>query len=159
MIGGVDTFSETGGLAALRGPMAFGYQYVNVGDGDTGPVLIAGTEGTSLTGRVVTAPPGGRPTRPVQITLIPADVERSPFYELLDIPLHGYGDVYTDAELDRYAELEDLDPGWIDTLDRLAPRAALLDEESRLVPALEGLGWTTTLEAKGLSWLRPPPSG
>ena len=76
----------------------------------------------------------------------------------LDIPLHGYGDVYTDAELDRYEGLEDLDPGWTDTLARLAPRAALLDEDSRLVPALEGLGWTSALTADGLSWLRPPPS-
>lgn len=75
----------------------------------------------------------------------------------LDVPLHGYGDVYTEEELQRYADLDHLEPGWDDTVDRLAPRAALLPDDSALAYALERDGWSLQQRTKELVLLTPPP--
>ncbi|GAA1523990.1 hypothetical protein [Nocardioides humi] len=74
----------------------------------------------------------------------------------LDVPLHGYGDVYTDDELERYAGLARLEPGWDQTLARLAPRAALLPEDERLSYALRRDGWQVLQRSGDLVLLVPP---
>lgn len=74
----------------------------------------------------------------------------------LDVPLHGYGDVYTDAELDRYDDLEALVPGWDDTLADLSPAAALLPEDAPLTGGLSGLGWRVAQRDDDLVYLVPP---
>lgn len=74
----------------------------------------------------------------------------------LDVPLHGYGDVYTDAELERYDDLARLAPGWDDALADLAPDRALLPEDSALAYALTGRGWSVRRQAGELVLLAPP---
>lgn len=74
----------------------------------------------------------------------------------LDVPLHGYGDVYTDAELERYADLDRLKPGWDRTLADLSPQAALLSNDAPLAYALERDGWTVEQRTKELVLLAPP---
>lgn len=74
----------------------------------------------------------------------------------LDVPLHGYGDVYTDAELDRYDDLEALVPGWDATLAELSPTAALLPEDTPLAGGLRTLGWTVVQRDDDLVYLVPP---
>ncbi|GAA4095357.1 hypothetical protein ACFFOS_06335 [Nocardioides kongjuensis] len=76
----------------------------------------------------------------------------------LDIPLHGYGDVYTDAELERYADLDHLEPGWDRTLAALAPGAALLPNDAPLAYALERDGWSVEQRTEELVLLAPPAS-
>ncbi|GAA3665060.1 hypothetical protein GCM10022237_26360 [Nocardioides ginsengisoli] len=73
----------------------------------------------------------------------------------LDVPLHGYGDVYTDAELARYVDLGRLEPHWDDTLGRLHPAAALLPEDEPLTYALLELGWRVDQRAGDLVLLSP----
>lgn len=74
----------------------------------------------------------------------------------LDVPLHGYGDVYTETELERYADLDHLEPGWDRTVADLAPRVALLSEDSPLAYALRGRGWTVQQRTEELVLLVPP---
>ncbi|MDQ6524193.1 hypothetical protein RB608_11305 [Nocardioides sp. LHD-245] len=76
----------------------------------------------------------------------------------LEIPLHGYGDVYTDTELERYDDLARLAPGWDVTLARLAPDAALLPLDDPLAYALADRGWSLvqTGGEKPLVLLSPP---
>ncbi|TNM45081.1 hypothetical protein FHP29_04520 [Nocardioides albidus] len=76
----------------------------------------------------------------------------------LDVPLHGYGDVYTDAELEDYADLAALRPGWDTTLARLDPDAALMASDDRLTYALERDGWTVEQRSRDLVLLAPPVS-
>ncbi|KAB2808783.1 hypothetical protein F9L07_16920 [Pimelobacter simplex] len=76
----------------------------------------------------------------------------------LDVPLHGYGDVYTDAELDRYDDLERLVPGWDATLAQLSPTAALLPDDAPLAGGLRQAGWSVAQHAGDLVYLRPPPA-
>jgi hypothetical protein len=76
----------------------------------------------------------------------------------LDVPLHGYGDVYTDAELKRYVDLDRLNPHWDDTLARLDPAAALLPADEPLAYALLELGWRVDQRAGDLVLLSPVSS-
>ena len=73
--------------------------------------------------------------------------------------MHGYGDVFTDAELERNADLVRLAPGWDDLVADLAPDAALLDPDSSLGYAVEHqLGWTRVEGDHDYVLLTPPPS-
>ncbi len=74
----------------------------------------------------------------------------------LDVPLHGYGDVYTDAELDAYDDLVTLERGWQETLAGLGPDLALLPEDGRLAGALLDAGWREQQAAQGRVLLSPP---
>lgn len=74
----------------------------------------------------------------------------------LDIPMHGYGDVYTDAELNAYDDLFLLDPGWEDTLGDLGAHVALLPDDAPLAAALEERGWTTVKKDNDLVYLSEP---
>ncbi|MCX6401142.1 MAG: hypothetical protein NTX33_14585 [Propionibacteriales bacterium] len=74
----------------------------------------------------------------------------------LDVPMHGYGDVYTDDELEAYDDLFRLEPGWEDTLADLDAQVALLPEDSPLAAALAGRGWTVAEDSGDLVYLVPP---
>lgn len=76
----------------------------------------------------------------------------------LDVPIHGYGDVYTDAELDAYDDLERLEPGWEETLGTLGASVALLPEDHRLTAALQEHRWTVAETSDDLSYLVAPRS-
>lgn len=74
----------------------------------------------------------------------------------LDIPLHGYGDVYTDRELEDYDRLVKVEPGWEETIARLGSRVALLPEDAALAAALEGAGWQVVERADDRVLLAAP---
>ena len=60
----------------------------------------------------------------------------------LDFVMHGYGDMFTDAELERNFGLLTLQPGWDDDLRDLGVTHALLYNDGKLKYALvEQLGW------------------
>lgn len=77
----------------------------------------------------------------------------------LDVPMHGYGDVYTDDELEAYDELFRLEPDWEDTLEVLDPQVALLPEDTPLAAALEERGWRAAAASDDLVYLTPPQLG
>lgn len=74
----------------------------------------------------------------------------------LDVPLHGYGDVYTDEELEIYQALTDVAPGWDRTLADLGPAAAVLPGDLPLTHALVQRGWSVAQRAHDLVYLSPP---
>lgn len=57
----------------------------------------------------------------------------------LDFVVNGYGDLYTDAELDRNFRLDSTDPGWVAAVQETGARYALLDPGSRLAYGLQNL--------------------
>ncbi|MBS4752335.1 hypothetical protein KG112_05870 [Nocardioides sp. zg-ZUI104] len=77
----------------------------------------------------------------------------------LDVPIHGYGDVYTDAELEAYDDLARLEPGWKRTLERLGAQVALLPEDDRVAAALQDHGWQVVRTSDDLVYLVAPPAG
>lgn len=74
----------------------------------------------------------------------------------LDIPIHGYGDLYTDAELSAYHDLFGLRGDWHQALKAIAPDAALLPRAEPLTGALRGSGWTSADTVDDLVLLLPP---
>ena len=65
-------------------------------------------------------------------------------YPQLDLMMHGYGDTFTTAELDRNTGLLLLAPGWEQDLRASGARVALLRPTSRLAYALTGQeGWSS----------------
>lgn len=75
----------------------------------------------------------------------------------LDIVMHGYGDMFTAEEIQRNYGLGALDPGWVEDLDNLDVRNALLPTDSRLAYALITLlGWEEVVQDDGLVHLRAP---
>ncbi|MFC5728369.1 MULTISPECIES: hypothetical protein [Nocardioides] len=74
----------------------------------------------------------------------------------LEVPVHGYGDVYTDSELERLDDLFRLAPDWGDQVRKLHPDAALLPEDAPLRAALEERGWTESARAEGRVYLIAP---
>ena len=65
----------------------------------------------------------------------------------LDVLLHGYGDVFTDAELVRNAGISRLAPGWREEVASLDPDVALVDPDSALGYALVGDGGWQVVES------------
>lgn len=75
----------------------------------------------------------------------------------LDLVMHGYGDVFTDDELKRNADLVRLEPGWADIVADLDADAALVDPDSPLGAALaDQLGWRTIESDEDYALLSPP---
>jgi len=61
----------------------------------------------------------------------------------LDPVMHGYGDTFTDAELDRNVDITLLEPEWDEKVASTGATVALLDPESSLAYELErSEGWT-----------------
>jgi hypothetical protein len=60
----------------------------------------------------------------------------------LNVVMHGYGDTFTRAELDRNVALTRAESGWLEDLEETGAMVALLEAESDLAYALEQfLGW------------------
>ncbi|HET7431423.1 MAG TPA: hypothetical protein VFJ89_07950 [Nocardioides sp.] len=78
-------------------------------------------------------------------------------YPRLDLMMHGYGDTFTTAELDRNTRLLMVDPGWQQDLHRSGARVALLRPHTLLVAELIGQeNWRVVHESDDLIMLRAP---
>ncbi|TIC88695.1 hypothetical protein E8D34_03205 [Nocardioides sp. GY 10113] len=66
----------------------------------------------------------------------------------LEIPVHGYGDLYADAELDALDAMVRVEPGWDATVRRLGADVALLPSDSPLSDALRRAGWAPAQETE-----------
>ena len=75
----------------------------------------------------------------------------------LDLVMHGYGDVFTPAELERNADVARLEPGWDEHVSELGVDAALLDPGAELGYAVEHvLGWARLEGDDDFVLLTPP---
>jgi hypothetical protein len=77
-------------------------------------------------------------------------------YPQLDLVMHGYGDTYTTAELDRNNGFIVLSPGWDRDLHATGARVAVLRPWSRLASALTADGWTVVHSSDSLTMLHAP---
>ncbi len=78
-------------------------------------------------------------------------------YPHLDPVQHGYGDSYTDDELQRNVDITRLEPGWPDLLRGTEAEYALLDPDTALAFALRELaGWTVIHDDADIQMLQPP---
>ncbi|GGD18263.1 hypothetical protein [Nocardioides daphniae] len=75
----------------------------------------------------------------------------------LDPVMHGYGDMFTDTEIERNYDFVRLETGWVDTLHELEVTEALVDADGKIAYALrEALGWEVVVEDAPLVHLRAP---
>jgi len=74
----------------------------------------------------------------------------------LDLLAHGYGDVYTDAEIQRIGNIALLGPGWDANLKATGATYAVQHSGSAVVYALTGRGWEVVGSADGWALLRAP---
>ena len=80
-------------------------------------------------------------------------------YPQIDIVMHGYGDTFTDAELDRNVAIEALEPGWDSLVNEVRADRALVSPDSSLAYGLESqLGWTVVEESKDVMLRQAPDS-
>ena len=78
-------------------------------------------------------------------------------YPDLDFMFSGYGDIYTDDELETMSRIGDLRPGWDDLIRDAAPEYALVDPQSGLAYALtRSEGWTVLERDDDVELLGPP---
>ncbi|HEX3223042.1 MAG TPA: hypothetical protein VHR35_10780 [Nocardioides sp.] len=78
-------------------------------------------------------------------------------YPRLDLMMHGYGDTFTTAELDRNTRLLMVEPGWERDLRESGARVALLRPHTLLVSQLIGQeDWHVVHESDDLVLLRAP---
>jgi hypothetical protein len=71
--------------------------------------------------------------------------------------MHGYGDVFTDTEIKRNFDLEELNPGWEEELRDLDVGIALLDPESPLGYMLQHVqGWDVLQSDDRFALMVPP---
>ena len=62
---------------------------------------------------------------------------------VLPVFIDGRSEVYGDAQLERYASIIHLQPGWQQTLDSLGVDVVLMPRSSPLSLALQKNGWKT----------------
>jgi hypothetical protein len=75
----------------------------------------------------------------------------------LDVVVHGYGDLYTDGELERNADLEGGRGGWLRLVRDIDPAYAVLPPGSPLAYDLREVeGWTVVEHSDDLELLQPP---
>lgn len=75
----------------------------------------------------------------------------------LQLVMHGYGDVFTDQELERNADLVRMQPGWDRLVEDLDADIALLDPDTALGYSVEHLlGWTRVQGDDDFVLLTPP---
>jgi hypothetical protein len=78
-------------------------------------------------------------------------------YPRLDLVMHGYGDTFTTAELDRNTGFLLVSPGWEEDLRATGARVALLRPGSRLGYVLSAQeGWSVVHRSGALEMLRAP---
>ena len=76
----------------------------------------------------------------------------------LDVVVQGYGDLYTDDELERNADIEGVRGGWVELVQDTDAAYAVLPPNSPLAYNLRELeGWTVLQHSDDLELLRPPP--
>jgi hypothetical protein len=78
-------------------------------------------------------------------------------YPQLDLLMHGYGDTFTDAELQRNTDIEGLAPGWDQELRKTGCTIAVLRSTSPVAYALQHqLGWTVVHKSPTIEELQAP---
>ena len=76
----------------------------------------------------------------------------------LDVVVHGYGDLYTDDELERNADIEGIRSGWVGLVRDTGAAYAVLPPGSPLAYNLREVeGWSVLERSDDLELLRPPP--
>jgi hypothetical protein len=76
----------------------------------------------------------------------------------LDVVVHGYGDLYTDDELERNADIEGVRAGWVELVQDTGATFAVLPPNSPLAYNLREVeGWRVVEHSDDLELLRPPP--
>ena len=76
----------------------------------------------------------------------------------LDVVVHGYGDLYTDAELERNADIEGVRGGWVELVQDTDATYAVLPPGSPLAYNLRQVeDWTVLERGDDLELLQPPP--
>ena len=76
----------------------------------------------------------------------------------LDVVMNGYGDLYTDDELARNADIDEVHDGWVGLVKAIHPDYAILDPSSTLAYNLRFVeGWTVVKVGDDLELLAPPP--
>ena len=76
----------------------------------------------------------------------------------LDVVVHGYGDLYTDDELERNADIERVRGGWVELLQDTDTAYAVLPPNSPLGYNLREVeGWRVVQHSDDLELLQPPP--
>lgn len=77
----------------------------------------------------------------------------------LNLVMHGYGDMFTDAELDRNVDITLLKPNWDDEVESTGASIALLNPDSSLAHELEHFaGWTVVRQDEEVVLLTAPGS-
>jgi hypothetical protein len=75
----------------------------------------------------------------------------------LDVAMHGYGDVFTDAELERISVIEEVDAGWAEEVREIGAQYAAVEPESPLAYNLRELeSWTVLAESDEYQLLEAP---
>jgi hypothetical protein len=75
----------------------------------------------------------------------------------LEPVMHGYGDVFTDAEIARNAMLNEQTPGWREALSELDVELAVVERAAALADALvDDAGWAVVREDDDFRVLAPP---
>ena len=75
----------------------------------------------------------------------------------LDLVMHGYGDTFTDEELDRNVDITLLRPEWDEQVESTGATVALLDPDSSLAYELErSAGWAVVREDSQVVLLAAP---
>ena len=70
--------------------------------------------------------------------------------------MHGYGDVFTDEELERNAVVNDAIKGWREEVEQLDAQWAVVDAGGDLEYALRGTGeWDVVEEDEDFVLMRP----
>lgn len=77
-------------------------------------------------------------------------------YPNLNVAYHGYGDVYTDRELELRHKILTLEPGWPEAMASLHAQYALYQPSSSFAYALAGRGWTVVRRSKDVELLKAP---
>jgi hypothetical protein len=75
----------------------------------------------------------------------------------LNFVMNGYGDIFTDAELERNNQLETTSSGWIAAVKETGARYALLEPGTGLSYGLEQEGWTIEHRSDDLLMMEAPP--
>jgi hypothetical protein len=78
-------------------------------------------------------------------------------YPQLDLLMHGYGDTFTNAELQRNIDITGMAPGWDDQLRATGCTIAVLRPDDPVAYALERqLHWTVVHRSAAIEELRAP---
>ena len=76
----------------------------------------------------------------------------------LDVVMHGYGDLYTDEELERNADIAGVRAGWVELVQDTDAAYAVLPPNSPLAYNLREVErWSVVEHSDDLELLRPPP--